>query len=129
MKNGAPLAMLAVMSIMGLTAIQAAMEPSKGSRNAARFRDMSEIKNANLEADGVFFRPDSMEIFGTHLEAGPFQGRFFVTSEQFTSMRGKTYARRFTVREAMPNGAIGTVGEFQQHRTKDEAVKAAKEAS
>ena len=113
MRNGAPLALL---------------DDRRGSRDVASYRTMAQIKNANTDADGVFFRPDMMQVFDTHLEGGPVRGRFFITSERFISMRGKSYARRFTLREAMPDGSIATVGEFQQHATKADALRAAQEA-
>ena len=126
MQNGATLALLMVTAVSAFAGMRVAMS---GSRNKGFYRNMTEIKEANLEADGVFFRPAMMEIFQTRIEGGPYQGRFFVTSDQFTSMRGKTYPRRYTVREAMPDGSIGTVGEFQQYEDKDSAVRAAKVAA
>jgi hypothetical protein len=100
-----------------------------GSGNKRNYRTIAQIKDANLEADGTFFRPAMMQIFQTRIEGGPYAGRFFVTSDQFTSMRGKSYPRRYTVREAMPDGSIGTVGEFQQYEDKASAVRAAKGAT
>lgn len=125
MRNGAPLALLAVTAVSAFAGMRMAMS---GSSNKGSYRTMAQIKDANLEADGVFFRPAMMQIFQTRIEAGPFHGRFFVTSDQFTSMRGKQYARRYTVREALADGSIGTVGEFQQYEDKASAVKAAKGA-
>jgi hypothetical protein len=126
MRNGAVLAIFSVTAIASFTGLRAAFSGQRGSRSYA---SMASIKEANLGADGVFFRPAMMEIFQTRVEAGPFQGRFFVTSDQFTSMRGKSYPRRYTVREALPDGSIGTVGEFQQHEDEESAVKAAQEAA
>jgi hypothetical protein len=126
MQNGAVLAILSVTAIASFTGVRAALMSPQGSRS---YRSMASIKDANLEADGVFFRPAMMQIFQTRIEAGPFHGRFFVTSDQFTSMRGKSYPRRYTVREALPDGSIGTVGEFQQYEDKKSAVKAAQEAT
>jgi hypothetical protein len=126
MRNGAVLAIFSVTAIASFTGLRAAFSGQRGSRSYA---SMASIKEANLGADGVFFRPAMMEIFQTRIEAGPFQGRFFVTSDQFTSMRGKSYPRRYTVREALPDGSIGTVGEFQQHGDEESAVKAAQEAA
>jgi hypothetical protein len=126
MRNGAPLAVISVAAILSFAGLRAAFIGQRGSRS---YRSMASIKAANLDADGVFFRPAMMQIFQTRIEAGPFQGRFFVTSDQFTSMRGKSYPRRYTVREAMPDGSIGTVGEFQQYEDKDSAVRAAKGAA
>lgn len=124
MRNGAPLAMLSVMAISAFAGMRHALAP-RGSR--ATYRSMAQIKNANLDADGVFFRPDVMAIFQTQIEAGPFKGGRFVTSEQFTSMRGKVYPRRYTVRRALESGAIETVGQFQEYEDKTSAVRAARE--
>jgi len=126
MQNGAPLAMLSVMAISAFAGMRHALSP-QGSR--ASYRSMAQIKEANLQADGVFFRPDVMAIFQTRIEAGPFPGGLFVTSEQFTSMRGQVYPRRYTVRRALENGAVETMGQFQEHASKAEAVRAAKEAT
>ena len=126
MRNGAPLAVLSVAAIAAYAGVRALYSGQRGSR---AYRSMASIKDANLEADGVFFRPAMMQIFQTRIEAGPFHGRFFVTSDQFTSMRGKSYPRRYTVREALPDGSIGTVGEFQQYEDKASAVQAAKGAA
>ena len=126
MQNGAVMAILSVAAVASFTGVRAALMSPQGSR---AHRSMASIKAANLDADGVFFRPAMMQIFQTRIEAGPFHGRFFVTSDQFTSMRGKSYPRRYTVREALPDGSIGTVGEFQQHEDKKSAIAAAKGAA
>ena len=124
------LALVTVAGLTGVVAIQALLrEPGRGSRDVGRHRDMASIEKKSLAAGDVFFRPATTQIFGTRVEGGPYQGRFFVTSEQVRSMRGRSYPRRYTVREAKPNGSIGTVGEFQAHKSRSEAVRAAKEAT
>jgi hypothetical protein len=71
-----------------------------------RYKSMSEIRAANAAAGHYFFSRDTMRAFESKIEGGPYGGRFFVTSEQ--PPHGP---RVFTVREALANGRIRTVGE------------------
>lgn len=81
------------------------------------------IARANNDAAGFyFFSPDTMRFFRSRL-CGRMYGRFFVTSE-----RGPYAVRRYTVRRSDPDGAVSTFSTFQQHTTRDSAIRAAKRA-
>jgi len=84
---------------------------------------MSEVRDANREAGFHFFDPDTMRFFDSRIETRLIDGRFFVTSE-----KGPDGVRRFTVRRAMPDGTINTVGDFQGHATRRDAEARIEEA-
>lgn len=89
------------------------------------FDTITAIKAANRAAGLHFFDADSMRFFRSKVESGVIGGRFFVTSEQFVTYDGVADVRRYTVRRADDDGAITTVGEFQQHPTEVGALGAA----
>lgn len=90
---------------------------------AAQYKTMAEIKSANKLAGYYFFERASMRFFDSCVESGVYQGRYFVTSEQFHGSQGSE-PRKYTVRVCGPDGDIDTVGEFQGYRTKQDAVAA-----
>lgn len=51
------------------------------------YQTMGEIVEANEKIGHHFFEPETMELFDSRIEAGPFSGRFFVTSEQLHTDR------------------------------------------
>lgn len=85
---------------------------------------IDQIKAANKAAGYCFFDRDTMRFFRSRVSEQTY-GRYFVTSDQNSSMRF-SYPRLYTVRVARPNGDIDTVGEFQAHTTLKRALTAAK---
>jgi hypothetical protein len=99
------------------------------------FGDMRDVRAASARGDRAdWFDPAAMEHFGTVIETDLIRGRLFVTSDQWRPTDwGRRHGalrdseRRFTLRYAMDDGAIETVGRFQQYATIGEAVVAALE--
>lgn len=91
------------------------------------YRTIEDVRAANRMVGGHWFDADTMRFFKTRIESGlvacdwveatadtpahPRRHRF-VTSE-----KGPDGVRRYSVREALPDGSIATVGEFQGYRT------------
>jgi hypothetical protein len=82
------------------------------------FTSLDQVRAANADAGGCWFSPDAIRFFRTRFESPLVAGRWFVTSEA----SGEDRERMYTVREAKPNGGIGTVGKFQGYGSKAEAA-------
>lgn len=80
------------------------------------YRTMDDVIAANRAIGNHWFDASTMRFFKTRIESGLVAGKRFITSE-----KGPDEVRRYTVREAQPDGTIDTVGEFQQYRTRDAA--------
>ena len=125
--NGAWLAL----GVAGAVAAAGAAMGRGGSRNddedaddemgSMAYRSMAQIRRANKTSGGHWFERDSMRFFGSNIEGGPYNGRYFVTSE--VDPGGK---KAYSVREAADDGGVSTVGDFHAYGTKAEAVRAAK---
>lgn len=87
------------------------------------FLKIYNVKVANHEAGFHFFEADTMAFFDSQIESTLFGGCLFITSEQF---HGSTEdgPRRYTVRVAMADGSVDTLGEFQEFETWDNAMDA-----
>lgn len=78
------------------------------------FRSTDDIERANHYAGQHFFEADTMRFFSSRVLSGVHGGRYFVTSER----RGfDDYRRAYTIRCALDNGHIETVGEFLDFAT------------
>jgi hypothetical protein len=88
------------------------------------FSTINEIKAANKAKGHHWFSEGTMEFFGSQIESGVIGGRYFVTSEKTGFEDDGT--RVFSVRVALDDGSIDTVGEFQEHVTLDSARAAAR---
>lgn len=90
-------------------------------------RTIAELKALNAQNGGCWFDRGSMRFFGTKIESGIIQGRYFVTSEQDDGEHAAWGGRRkFTVRSFDETGSVDTVGEFGGYSTRAEAVEAAR---
>lgn len=87
-----------------------------------RFWDMNEVRRANKDRGHHWFEPSTLRFFRSRVGDTLYGGRYFVSSEQFDD----GYPRLYTVREAMSDGSIETVGEFQEYETRDQAIRAIK---
>jgi hypothetical protein len=87
------------------------------------YRTMDDVIAANKSVGGHWFDRDTMRFFKTRIESGAValhtedcHKARFITSE-----KGPDGVRKYSIREAQPDGSIDTVGEFQQYRTRDAA--------
>ena len=87
------------------------------------YATLAQIKQANKAAGFHFFSDRTMRFFGSRASRTIYNGCLFVTSEQ--NIRDGQ-PRLYTIRRAMPDGSIETVGEFQQYATRKQAHAAAK---
>lgn len=85
------------------------------------FNNITEVKAANKAKGQHFFSKDTLAFFGSKVypELYTVAGRqFFITSEDNFNRTKKGY----TIREAMPDGDIETLGEFLEYATKEQAT-------
>lgn len=83
--------------------------------------NIDSIMRANREAGQHFFEASTMRFFRSRVMPGTYGGRIFVTSEQ----NGYEEPRAWTVREAMPDGTIEEISEFQEYTSGAAAKRAA----
>lgn len=90
------------------------------------YESIEQIREANRERGHHFFDADTMRFFRSRVLSRIVDGRFFVTSEQFVSSTGAADARRYTIREALPDGDVVTAADsFQEYATAAQAYKGA----
>jgi hypothetical protein len=82
------------------------------------YETMEDVIRANTEIGEHWFEPATMRFFKTRIESRLIAGHRFITSE-----KGPDEVRRYTIRDARPDGSIDTVGEFQGYRTLAQAKK------
>lgn len=87
-----------------------------------------EIRLRNKEAGHHFFDRDTMAFFNSKVYEVVY-GRYFVTSEQFVAPDGTANARLYTVRRFNEDHSIDTVGDFQEFKTRMDAMFEAKRLS
>lgn len=95
-------------------------------RRAGEFDTIRQIRGANRAIGGSWFDTPAMRFFGTRVDRNVYGGRYFVTSEQDDDGVIWDGERRWTVRAAMDNGNVTTVGELGQYATREEAHAAAR---
>lgn len=91
-----------------------------------QFKSLSDVKAAHKNTGGHWFDRSAMKFFDTRIESklmtrGSSGRQVFITSEQYHGSGGYSAPRKYTIREAMEDGSIGKVGEFQQYSTLDDA--------
>ena len=85
------------------------------------FLTITQMKFANASRGHHFFEPATMRFFNSRILSRVYAGRLFVTSE-----RREAYCPRlYTIRAMADDGAVFTVGEFQQYASRREAMAAA----
>lgn len=97
------------------------------------YRTMADVRQANAEIGNHWFDRDTLRCFGCRVIDRLYGGRYFVTSERdsgYVGSDGVIHAawdgkRRYSVRVAMPDGTIRTVGEFGQYASLSGAKRAA----
>lgn len=98
--------------------VRQAREPVKGAPVS-----IAALKHLNELNGGCWFEKSSMRFFGTRIESGIINGRYFITSEQQDEGR----PRKFSIRTFDDEGSVDTVGEFHSHDTKRDALEALNE--
>lgn len=95
--------------------------------NPGPYRTIGEIMEANRDAGFYFFSPDTLRGFGSRIGETVYGSRYFTTSERsgFDQQSPRTYS----VRMAMPDGRVETLGEFGQFDTSAQARRAAVRAA
>jgi len=86
----------------------------------ARVCSIADLKRLNEQNGGCWFEPSTMRFFRGRIESGILRGRYFVSSEQFDD----NTPRKYTLRSFDDKGSVDTVGEFQAHRSKADAISA-----
>lgn len=88
---------------------------------AARYRSIKEIEDANRRIDHHWFDPDTKRFFNSRVLGPVYGGHYFVSSEKDTHG-----SRGYSVRKATRHGVIETVGKFQGYSTPAQARAAIK---
>lgn len=91
--------------------------------DAPIFSSMAEVRRRNQAAGLHWFSADSLRFFRSRVSRTLHGGRFFVSSEQ----NGYDGERLWSVREALADGRVVTVGEFQGYASHAAATKAARD--
>ena len=91
------------------------------------YRTIKDIIAANKAAGHHWFSKETMEFFESKVETEiyPFEGgAYFITSEQFHGSYGYKAPRSYTARMIDNSGVVSTVGSFEAHESKQEAMDA-----
>lgn len=87
------------------------------------YETIRDIRDTHARTGGHFFDRDTLAFFDSRIGDTVYGGRYFLTSEQFHGPEG-SLPRRWTIREALSDGSIVTVGTFQQFASSQDAVNA-----
>lgn len=93
-------------------------------RRPGQFETVRQVRGANRAGGFHFFDRAAMAAFGSKVERGVHGGRYVITSEQDPDGRAWDGERRWTIREAFPDGDVRTVGTFGAYRSRAEALDA-----
>lgn len=101
------------------------------STTPVQYDSIESIKAANEAAGFHYFSPATMRHWQSRILSGVIGGRYFITSEarpDIITSRGVTPAgpRLYTIREALPDGSIDTVGDFQGYVRPEQARRMAR---
>jgi hypothetical protein len=86
------------------------------------YASIQDIRAANERAGQHWFSPSTMRFFRSRIGRTVIGGRFFVTSEQYHDGSPRLY----TIREALEDGSVETVGGFQAWRSSRDATATAR---
>ena len=95
----------------------------KTETKPTEFNNVNEVRSFNKSIGHHWFDSSSMRFFNSRINGADklINKRFFISSEQFDASSPRLY----TIRLVLPNGEVGTYGEFQAYKTRKEAIKAA----
>lgn len=85
---------------------------------------MRDVKRHNKAIGYHFFDKETLEFWGSKIETELFNNHTFITSEDNFDRTKRLYTIRHYDKT---NGKVKTIGEFQQFKNLDEAVKQALE--
>ena len=99
-------------------------------RDPGPYRSVYEVRRANVVRGYHFFDPDTLRFFSSRIGKTIYGGRYFVTSERDEPVSSRYPAawngeRRYTLREALADGSVSTVGDFGAYATGAAARRAA----
>ncbi len=83
------------------------------------FTTIADVKRANKAIGNHWFSPNTMRFFNSRVSGKLVRGKYFVSSEQMDN----DTARVYSIRMALPDGEVVTVGEFGEYSTYNKAVK------
>lgn len=83
---------------------------------------ITDFKRKNQETGHHFFDKGWIRFFDAKIETkgNLIKGKYFITSEQFHGSEGSD-ARKYSIREAMPDGSVKTIGDFNTFKSEEEA--------
>lgn len=81
------------------------------------YASTQEIQAANERAGSHFFDTSAMRFFDSRILPEVYNGVYFITSERYEGE-----PRKYTLRMVRTDGNIETIGDFNVHATKEEAV-------
>lgn len=84
------------------------------------FQNLDDVIEKNHAAGKHFFTPGAISYFAQRIESELIAGRYFITSE-CASTWTMNAPRMYTIREALPDGSISTLGTFMKYKTKVQA--------
>jgi hypothetical protein len=90
-----------------------------------KFSNLTEVKQANKAIGNHFFGKDTTRFFRSKY-GELFNGCYFITSEQFVGSDGIADPRKYTLRIALSDGSIETVGAFNKSEDARQLKKWAK---
>lgn len=97
------------------------------------FSTIGQLQNAFTAQGSHFFDKETMRWWRSRVLNVVIDGRFFITSEKYSTPYTDDEPRFYTVREAayLPDGSltIRDVSEFHSIETRAEAIKVAREAA
>jgi hypothetical protein len=82
--------------------------------------EVERIVKANHQAGQHFFEASAMRFFNSTLYPRVYGGRYFITGERIDF----DHRERFTIRVALDNGHVKTVGDFQAFAAYEDAEDA-----
>jgi hypothetical protein len=83
------------------------------------FKTIADVRAANRANGGNWFSRGTMRFFGARIESKLYKGGYFITSESYLN---KNSQRKYSVRKALSDGSIVTVGEFNSFTWKIDAI-------
>ncbi len=89
--------------------------------HGGKYLSVTQIKRHNEDIGHHWFSAETLRFFNGKVYEDLHLGCYFITSEKYIDL-----PRRYTIRKAMGDGGIETVGIFQEFATLDQARRAMK---
>lgn len=104
-----------------MTHVETEFKTSRRFMPETGWSSMEHLRSCNDRRGHHYFEPGTLRFFKSRIGETIYGGRYFTTSEQ-----GPNMPRRYSVREAMPDASVQTIGEFQAFATGAQAIAAAR---